>query len=111
MDLEAIVAIGRLFDSASALVMEMQRLSGQRRYKKRDGWMVLTHEILERVGLLNKQRRYRVLQRTRAADVVESRRLNAYGNKVEYRLNPNWAKPKAEVVDLAAMRKARKRAR
>jgi hypothetical protein len=58
-----------------------------------------------------RHRRYRILRQVKADGVLEIRRLNTYGNKVEYRLNPNWAKPKAEVVDLAAVRKARKRAR
>ena len=111
MDIDAIAAIGRMYSPETALIAEMQRLSGLRRYKQRDGWMPLTQEILERVGLLDEDRRYRVLRQVRADGVLEVRRLNTYGNKVEYRLNPAWAKPKAGVVDLAAVRKARKRAR
>jgi hypothetical protein len=109
VDIEAIAAIGRLLSPESALILELQRLSGQRRYKGCDGWVSLTQELLERVGLLNKDRRYKAMRRVQAAGIMEVRRLNTYGNKLEYRLNPDWVKPKAEVVDLTAVRKARRK--
>jgi hypothetical protein len=97
-----------MFDPTVALLMEIQRLSGLRRIKARDGWISLTQELLERTGLIIRGRRHRALKRLMDTGSLELRRLNTYGNKVEYRLNPNWAKPKAEVVDLAAVRKAQR---
>ena len=107
VDPQMIAAIGRLFSPAVALILDLQRLSGLSRIRRRDGWMQLTQEILSRVGVSDKNRRYRTLQGLTAEGVLEVRRLNTYGNKLEYRLNPHWAKPKAEVVDPAAARSAR----
>jgi hypothetical protein len=80
-----------------------------RRVQRREGWIRFTQDLVERTGIADKKRRYRVLCRLRAMGVFEVRRLNASGNKVEYRLDPNWAKPRAEVIELAAVRTARKR--
>jgi hypothetical protein len=108
VNFDEIVAIAGL-DPAVALLLEIKRLSGLRRFKRRDGWMPLTQELLERTNCANRFRRYRALKRLMATGVMEIRRLNTFGNKAEFRINPDWAKPKAEVVDLATARKARRR--
>jgi hypothetical protein len=104
VDIEAIAAIARLFDPTLALVLEIQRLAGLRRVQRHDGWLALTQELLERVALTDGDRRYRAVRRLVRLGVLEIRRLNTYGNKVEYRVNPNWTKPKAEVIDPGAFR-------
>jgi hypothetical protein len=106
VDLEMIEAIGRLLDPAASLLLELLRLSGLRRIQHRDGWIPVTQALAERVGIADRDRRCRIVKRLRAAGILEVRQLNTCGNKVEYRLNPNWAKREAEVIDLAAVRKA-----
>jgi hypothetical protein len=105
--IDAIPAFGRIFSPAVALLLELLRVAGLRSTKKRDGWTPFDLERFEAIGLTDKRVRYRAVRRLLAHDVIEVRQL--YGLRFEYRLNPNWAKPKAEVVDLAAQRKKRRR--
>jgi hypothetical protein len=92
-----------------ALYLELKRQAGLRSTKARDGWPVLDQKRFEAIGLGDKHIRYRVGRWLLARNMIEVR--SRPGCRLEYRLNPNWAKPKAEVVNLAAVRKVRKRAR
>jgi hypothetical protein len=109
---EEIAAFGRFHDPAVALHLELIRLSGTRWAKQRDGWIPFNREILENIGLNDKFVRHRAVQRLVDIGCMEARLVaDVAGRRLEYRLRPNWANPKAKVVDLAAVRKARKRAR
>jgi hypothetical protein len=95
---------------AVALWLDMKRQSGLRSVKARDGWAPWTQDVLERTNLIDRGQRYRARRYLSVtADAIEVRRLNTYGNKLEYRLRPGWPAPRAEVIDLTAARKARKR--
>ena len=107
VEVEAISAFGHLFDPAAALLLELLRVSGLRSTKRRDGWILLDQERLAALRLDDKGVRHRAMQRLRARGVIEVR--SRYGRKLEYRLDPNWVKPKAAVVDLESVRKARNR--
>ena len=100
-------ALGRMFDPAVVLLLELIRQSGLETVRKRDGWVLFSDDNLEIVDLADKQVRYRAARRLVAAGYIETRVVGRH--KSQYRLNPNWAKPKAEVVDLTARRKARRR--
>jgi hypothetical protein len=87
------------------LHLEMMRLSGTRWAKRRGGWISLNEETLTAIDLTDKSTRYRAVRRLLTLGWLELR--GAAGRKPEYRLNPDWAESKAEVIDLAAARKAK----
>jgi hypothetical protein len=98
-DLEEIAAYGAVFGACLSLHLEVRRIAGQARVKAKGGWVSLDRISLERVGLANRFARYRAVQRLQALGWLEVR--GDAGSKLEYRVPPNWAKPKAEVIDLA----------
>jgi hypothetical protein len=57
------------------------------------------------LGLGDRQLRHRAVQRLVAIGYIETRREGQ--GRLQYRLVPGWWKPKAEVVELAARRKAK----
>ena len=87
--------------------LEMLRLAGQQNVKRRDGWVVFTLELFERVGLTDRQVRSRVVQRAIEAGWLEVRRSYSPGSQYAYRLRPAGAQ--VGVVDLAAVRNRRKK--
>jgi hypothetical protein len=91
---------------AVVLLLELIRQSGLETVRKRDGWVSFSNGSLEIVGLADKYVRHRAARRLVAAGYIETSVIGRH--KSQYRLNPNWAKPKAEVVDLDVRRKARK---
>jgi hypothetical protein len=93
------------------LHLEMLRLSGLRWVKRRDGWVSLNQETLEAIELVDKDIRYRAVKRLRAWGWLEVRGAITSGRKLEYRLNSNWTKPEAEVVDFAAVKRAKTKRR
>jgi hypothetical protein len=106
---EMIGAFRRLHDPVVALHLELIRLSGTRWAKARDGWLPFNREILENIGLDNRFVRHRAVKRLLALRCIEVRSIgDVAGRRLEYRLDPNWAKPKAKVVDLESVRRARK---
>jgi hypothetical protein len=96
--------LSAILDPAAALQLEIMRLSGLRRVQRQYGWMVLDRETITRAGLADRQVRYRAAKRLVKLGWLETRGSRE-GHKLEYRLNPGWAKPKAEMIDLAAHRK------
>lgn len=62
--------------------------------------MSLNQETLREAGLTDRFVRHRAVKRLLARGWLEVRGTNTPGRKLEYRLNPNWALPKAKVVDL-----------
>jgi hypothetical protein len=106
MEIDEIDAIGRV-DPAIALLLDLKRQAGLRSTKKRDGWTPFDQERFAAIGLADRRTRHWFVKRLLARAWIEVR--SRHGRRLEYRLNPNWAKAKAEVVDLAAVRKAQKR--
>lgn len=102
---EEALAFGKIFDPAATLLLGVLRLSGTNWAKCRDGWMSFDREMLEELGLTNKDARYRAVRRLLACNAIEIR--HTPGSRLEYRLRPGWPAPKAEVVDLAAPYKSR----
>jgi hypothetical protein len=82
--------------------MEIRRLSNLGKFKKRDGWIVLSRETFEAVGLLDRRHRSQVVRRLISWGWLETR--GEKGQGLEYRLPPDWAKAKAEVIELALKR-------
>jgi hypothetical protein len=109
VDIDEIACFGCFYDPVVALHLEAMRTAGLRSTLRQDGWGQVERKRLTVMGIANRDAHYRAARRLQALGVIEIR--SRPGCKLEYRLNPNWAKPKAEVVDLAAMRKLRKRAR
>ena len=104
---EEIACWGRSHGPAVALHLELVRMHRLLSVRRQDGWSTIIGKRLEAIGLVGKDVHYRAVKRLLARGVIEVRSL--YGRKLEYRLNPDWAKPKAEMVNLAAVRKAQKR--
>jgi hypothetical protein len=104
--IDEIACFGRFYDPAVALHLELLRTAGLRLTLRQDGWGQIERKRLTAIGIANKDVHYRAARRLQALGVVEVR--SCPGCKLEYRLNPHWAKPKAEVVDLASRRKAAK---
>ena len=98
--------ITRLPVPAGALLLELIRQSGLETVRKRDGWVLLSDDNLEAIGLTDKDACYRAARRLVADGLIETKAVP--GHKLQYRLNPNWSKPKAEVIDLAARRKVKR---
>lgn len=96
-------ALRQHYDPSLILLLEMVRLAGLRWVKRRDGWLVLNREVLEAIGLTDRWIRRRAVQRLLTFGWLEVRRT-AMGCQLEYRLNPDWAKSSAEVIDLASRR-------
>jgi hypothetical protein len=106
---DEISAFGRHFGAPLALVLELLRTSRLRSTKQRDGWTAIDQERLEPIDLTDRRFRHRVVQYLADCGMIEVR--SRPGCKLEYRLKPDWAKPRAEVVDLATVRKRRWRVR
>jgi hypothetical protein len=68
----------------------------------------LNRETLEAIDLVDKDARYRAVKRLRAWGWLQVRGSSTSGRKLEYRLNFDWAKPRAAVIDLAAVRKTQR---
>jgi hypothetical protein len=98
---EEALAIGRL-SLAATLLLDIIRLSGTRWVRQRDGWLLLNEATLNELGLIDKRARCRTVKRLVVLGFIEVR--GNPGGRLEYRLKADWAKPKAEVVDLAAVR-------
>jgi hypothetical protein len=101
---DELAAFGREFHPASALHLEMMRLSGLRWVVKRDGWVSPNRESLEAIGLVDKRARHRAVKRLVACRFLEVRSTGTGGRKLEYRLRPDWARPSAEVIDLKTVK-------
>jgi hypothetical protein len=101
---EEAIAFGRVANPATVLLLGVIRLSGTRWVIRRKGWITFDRDACQQLGLVDGDIFYRAARRLKALDILESR--GKPGARLEYRLNPNWAKPKAEVIDLAAARKA-----
>jgi hypothetical protein len=106
VEFEEIAAFGRMFGTAGALVLELRRLAGLRSTRNREGWGSIDQGRFEAIGLSDKFWRSHVVAKLRDLGVIETR--GSPGSKLEYRLNPNCAKPRAEVVDLATRRRVGK---
>ena len=101
------VALIQLPGSATVLLLELIRQSGLQTVSKRGGWVLFSDDNLEAIGLIDRKLRHRASHRLASEGFIEIR-TNIGRHKAQYRLNPNWAKPKAEIVDLATRRKARR---
>jgi hypothetical protein len=104
----------RLSQPAVILHLEMIRLSGLKTVQSHGGWVPWDRAGFKRLGLHEKNVRYRAVKLLVAAAFIETRGACTAGRKLEYRLNPDWvtaepgSRPRPKVVDLAAVRKARK---
>jgi hypothetical protein len=107
VDGDEIACWGRLHNPSVALHLELVRRHRLAVVRRQDGWGTITGKRLEAIGLADKDVHYRAVKRLISRGVIEVR--SHYGRKLEYRLNPNWAKQKAEVVDPVTVRKAQKR--
>jgi hypothetical protein len=94
--IDELLALHGHVDPAIILHLEMVRLSGMRWVQRREGWISLNQETLEAAGLTDRKTRHRAVKKLRAWGWLGVR--GAPGSKLEYRLNPSWAKPKAEGV-------------
>jgi hypothetical protein len=103
----ALSAAGRISGPAVVLLLELIRQSGLETIKKRDGWVLFSDNNLEIVGLTDKYVRHRAACRLASIGWIEIKAISQH--KLQYRLNPDWAKPKAEVINLAAAKQARGR--
>jgi hypothetical protein len=92
---EGLVALRKHLPPAAILHLEMLRLSGLRWVKRRDGWVSLNQETLTAVDLADKHVRFRAVRQLRTWGWLEVRGTGVQGRRLEYRLNPDWAKPKA----------------
>jgi hypothetical protein len=101
------VALIQLPGSATVLLLELIRQSGLQTVSKRGGWVLFSDDNLQAIGLIDRKLRHRASHRLASEGFIEIR-TNIGRHKAQYRLNPNWAKPKAEIVDLATRRKARR---
>ena len=96
VDQEEIVKLGQTYGTSLALHLEMIRLSGMHWVKRRDGWIVFDQDMRITLGLSKRQTCSDAVKRLSGLDFLEAR--GTPGSRLECRLNPNWAKPKAEVV-------------
>lgn len=104
-DLEEIAAYARFPGAHVAFHMEVRRVAGQTRIKARGGWLSLDRISWERVHLTDRSARCRAVNRTRSLGWLEIR--GKAGSKLEYRVPPDWARPRAKVIDLALSREGR----
>jgi hypothetical protein len=73
-----------------------------------DGRISLSGKELEALGLSNRATLSKAVKKLVGCGFIEVFGTDSPGKKLEYRLCPNWAKPKAKVVDLAAVRKVQR---
>ena len=120
IDQEGIAALGRAYDASLALHLEMVRLSGMQWVQRREGWLSLDRDIRAALRLTARSTCSAAVKRLVDRNFIEVR--GTPGSRLEYRLNPHWAKSKAKevnpsakphkmlakVVDLAARRKAKR---
>lgn len=99
-------AVGRTASPSTVLLLEMLRRARLKSVRRNDGWLTLNEKVLTKLGLANKDVRYRAVQRLVALDYLEVRHKGQ--TRLEYRLVPEWFKPKAEVIDLTTMRKIKR---
>jgi hypothetical protein len=85
-------AIGRVFDPAVVLLLELVRQEGLNVVQKNNGWMVLKDQALTDIGLSDKRVRQRAVQRLTAAGFIGTRRQGQA--RLQYRLMPDWWKSK-----------------
>lgn len=107
VDTGAFLALGQGYDPSLALFLELTRLSGLRWVKRQDGWATFTPDTLRTLGLEHRTTRRNAVRRGRDDMGWLETRSGGGGHKLEYRLNPSWTQPKAEVINLAAQRKAK----
>jgi hypothetical protein len=67
--------------------------------QRRDGWIVFDRDMRIILGLVARSTCSEAVKRLTDLNFLETR--GTPGSRLECRLNPNWAKPKAEIVDLA----------
>jgi hypothetical protein len=101
-----LAALGQISGSMVALLLELIRQSGLKTVMKRDSWVLFSDSNLEIIGLVDRHARHHATRRLVTLGWIETKAIP--GHKLQYRLNPDWAKPKAEVVDLASRRKAKR---
>jgi hypothetical protein len=102
---EGAAVFGRLYDPSAALLLAVVQWSGTRWVRQREGWLVFDRATRLALGLADRLSHCRAAKKLVSAGMIEIR--NTPGSRLEYRLNPDWAKPTAEVVDLAAAQNAR----
>jgi hypothetical protein len=95
-------AWGELHGADTALHLELIRLSGLNWVRKREGWVSLPATTLDAFGLKDRRIRGKAVQRGVRGGWLETRRVAGPCSQYEYRLR----RPSAEVVDLAAVKKA-----
>lgn len=98
VEFEGAAVFGRLFDPAAALLLAIIQWSGTRWAGNRKGWIFFDQAARSVLGLTEKSVHCRAAKKLAVAGMIETR--YAPGSLLEYRLNPNWAKPKAEVISL-----------
>ena len=102
---EGIVKLGSICGTFLALHLDMIRLSGMRWVRRREGWVIFDRAMRVSLGLPSRQAYSKAVKRLRDLGWIETR--SEPGSRLECRLNPNWAKPKAKVINLAAAKQAR----
>ena len=107
IEAEGVAAFGRLYGPSAALLLAIVQWSGTRWVRQREGWMFFDRATRSALGITNRLSHCRADKKLVNAGMIEIR--NTPGSRLEYRLSPDWAKPTAEVVDLAAARSARNR--
>ena len=100
---EELAVLRKHLDPSAVLPLEMMRLSGLRWVKRRDGWVsVKSGDIAG-----DRADRSEAAPQSRSAPkwmgMAEIRGTDTHGRKLDS-LNPNWAKPSAEIVDLQAVK-------
>jgi hypothetical protein len=98
-------AWGEFHGAATALHLELIRLSGLSWVRRREGWVRLPVATLDALGLKDRRIRGKAVQRGVRGGWLEARRVAGSGSQYEYRLR----RPSAELVDLASVRKSRPR--
>jgi hypothetical protein len=98
-------AISKVDGPAAVLLLDLIRQEGLPSVRRNEGWLKLKEPELAELGLNDKDIRYRATQRLVALRYIETQQEP--GGRLQYRLVPNWWKPKAKVVDLVTRRKAR----
>jgi hypothetical protein len=98
----------QMFGAEVALLLELIRTSGLSGTRQRDGWGSLDHKRRATLGMADRIAHHRAARRLQAFGAIDVR--SRPGCKLEYRLNPDWAKPKAKIIDLVTAKRAQAKA-
>jgi hypothetical protein len=107
VDQEEIAALGRVCGAFLALHLELIRLSGTRWVQRREGWVSFDRDMRVALGVVARSTYSEAVKRLVDLGFIKAR--GTPGSRLECRLNPHWAKPKAKVINLAAAKQARGR--